>query len=420
MSKTISVGNGAFQGDSNLALQQAVDAAAAAGGGTVEVPAGVYRMRDALHLRSGVQVVGEAGAILRKVPSVSSALTNVLGYGHYEFTVAEPEKFEVGMGVHVTDKGSVGFYDTVGTITHRQGELFFIDRKFNHDYSPTAEGCVTSVFSLIQGYRVHDAGASGLTLDGNPEETVWMNGCRGGGVFLLEAHGVELRDLEITNYRGDGVSFQQCTDIIIRGCHVHHQTGGGLHPGSGSVRYLLEDNNVHDNGGCGVFYCLRTTHSICRNNTLLDNGDVGISIGERDTDHQVCGNTIRGNGGSGVAFRPPRVQSGDRVRLEDNCIGPNCRGEAEHEIVVPDGLRQVLIAGNEIAADKGKALAVGADCGEISFAGNTVNGRAQTPEDIEGQAADNTDADFPDVGPAALPLDGARHLNMETLTPWQA
>ncbi|MGQ9813657.1 MAG: hypothetical protein ACUVR3_00650 [Candidatus Roseilinea sp.] len=88
---------GCYAGLTNQALQRAIDDVAAAGGGVVEVPAGIYRMRDTLHLRSGVRVIGEPGAVLLKEPSVTVPLLDCLGYDHYEFTVTEPDKLQVGM-----------------------------------------------------------------------------------------------------------------------------------------------------------------------------------------------------------------------------------------------------------------------------------------------------------------------------------
>jgi len=423
MALTITIGSKDYEGGDNCVLQRAVDDAAAAGGGVVEIPAGVYTMHDALHLRDSVRIVGEPGTVLLKAPSVSSVLTHALGYGHYEFAVAEPEKFRVGMGVHLTDERSGGFYDTVATIVHRSGDWFFINRKFNHDYAGARQGRVTSVYPLIEGYAARNVSVENLTLDGNPEETVALNGCRGAGVFLLETRRALLQGLEIKNYRGDGISFQQCCDIAVRDCHIHDLSGTGLHPGSGSVRYVMLDNRVHDNEGCGVFYCLRTSHSICRGNVLEYNGRAGISIGERDTDHYICDNTIRDNAGNGVEFRPPHTQSGDRVRLEDNRIGPNCAGDAEHEISIPAGLHQIEIVENAIDPGAGKALAVGDDCSDITFSGNTVSRRAQREDDVAGRrdlVRFTAAAEALAVGPEALPLDGAQHLNIPELPPWEA
>lgn len=423
MSTTITIGSSGYEGNTNAVLQRAVDTVAATGDGAVEIPAGVYMMHDALHLRSGVRVIGEQGTILRKVPSVASAIRDYLGYGFYEFTVAEPEKFEVGMGVQLYDDDAVGFYTTVATIIGRDGDVFYTNRMFHHDYRPPANGEVASLFSLIEGYQIEDAAAMNLTLDGNPEETRVLTGCRGGGVFLLQTHRIQLKNVEVTNYRGDAISFQQSTDITVRSCHLHHNTGGGLHPGSGTVRYVMEENEVHDNGGCGIFYCLRTTHSLCRNNRLHHNAQAGISIGERDTDHLIIDNTIVDNGGPGVEFRQPVMRGGDRVRLERNTIGPNCRGAGQHEITIEENLHDIYIAGNSITHQThgdGKALSVGAGCTGITFANNTICGQPQSPRDIDGCSelvSLELPGTFPEVGPEAATSQSVAHLNLQGLRP---
>ena len=126
--KTVTVGEGKYRGTTHTVLQRAVDEVAAAGGGTVVVAPGVYEMRDALHLRSGVRVVGRPGTVLRKAPSAESPVPAFLGYGHYEIIVAEPDKFPVGTGVHILDSGSGGFYTTVATVIGREGDRLFINR----------------------------------------------------------------------------------------------------------------------------------------------------------------------------------------------------------------------------------------------------------------------------------------------------
>ena len=406
----------------NATIQAAVDAAAAAGGGVVHVPPAVYAMSDALHLRTGVRIVGAPGAVLRKVPSVTSRIEHFLGYGHYEFTVAEPEKFRVGMGVHILDDHAVGFYTTVATIVGREGDWFFLDRMFNHDYHVVHNARVISVHSLIEGYQVADAAAEGLTVDGNlTGELVWLNGCRGGGVFLLQCQRVVLDRLDVHDFRGDGLSFQQCTDITVRRCELHHQAGGGLHPGSGSVRYVLAGNRIHDNGGDGIFYCLRTTHSHCRDNVIERNGGVGISIGERDTNHLVTGNTVRENGGAAIAFRVPVKQSGDEVRVEGNALGPNCRKRDTHEVVIPAGLAGIHVAHNAIFPGKGGAISVAPGVARVSIVNNTIVDRLQQPTDIAGPPtawSGVAPSELPTTAPAALPPSGARHLGLAQLAPW--
>jgi hypothetical protein len=399
-------------------LQQLIDESAHSGE-VVEIPAGLHVLHDSLHLRSGVHLVGHPDAVITRAPSFCSAVSDFLGYGLREIAVAEPEKFRVGMGVFIADDNAGGFYTTVATIVGQAGERFLIDRPLNHDYLPTSNGVVSTLFPLISGIGVEDVVIENLVLDGNPEETRVLNGCRGGGVFLLGAQRVRMQNLEVRDYKGDAISFQQCADIEVRGCHLHRNAGSGLHPGSGSVRYVFEGNNVHHNGGDGLFYCLRTTHSRCENNRFEHNGLAGISVGERDTDHLIRGNTIAHNGGAGIHFRPALRNGADRVRVEENAIGPNGLEKCEAEISVDAGLHEIAIVDNQFHCNAHKALVVAADCSGIFFASNTINGQAQSAEDIGGDAAVSVEAprDFPPVGPEALPPDGARHLGIEVLAP---
>ncbi|MSR64509.1 MAG: right-handed parallel beta-helix repeat-containing protein [Verrucomicrobiae bacterium] len=368
-----------------------------------------------LHMRNGVQVVGDGKAVLLKVPSITSALVDYIGYGHYEFTVAEPDKFKVGMGVLITDKNAGGFYETTATIIGQKGRLFFIDRMLVHDYVPFNEGRVNTLFPLIDGYGARDFSVRGLVLDGNVEETRRLSGCRGGCVFLLNCHNVQLDGIEARHYLGDGISFQQCTDISVTNCYVHDLRGCGLHPGSGSVRYVFRRNRVIKNTNCGLFYCLRTTHSRCEENVIEENGAEGISVGERDTNHAILNNVIRNNGGPGINFRKFVHQGGDDAFIQDNRIEHNCQKEGEHEIVIPDGLHGIWIHRNTITPAKGKALSVGATATDIVFAENTVSGHPQTTTDVVGNTASVKFAlpsgQLP-VGPEAAPEDSARHLHI--------
>jgi len=414
--KAIRVGKGKYVGATSAVLQKAVDDAAAAGGGTVEIPAGTFEMVDALHLRSGVRVVGQgAQTVLRKRPSVSSAIADYLGYGHYEITLEQPDLFEPGMGVLVLDNNAMGFYTTTATLLEREGNAFFIDKMLNHDYDPDQGGRVVSIFPLVAGQWVEDVAVLNLTLDGagDPER---MNGCRGAGVFLLQAHTATVEGVEVVNYNGDAVSFQQCTDVVVRGCRLHHNTGGGIHPGSGSVRYLIAGNHAHDNGGDGIFYCLRTTHSLCEGNRIEGNTGVGISLGERDTDHLIRGNDISGNGGPGVLFRPIHRNGADGIVLEGNRLAGNCRCEGSAEIAVAPGIRDVVLRGNNFAHLKGKAVEVGNGARGICLPGNTVEGRACAREDVAGArecASFSEPASPPCVGPAAACSELTRHLGVE-------
>jgi hypothetical protein len=405
--------------ESGEAIQREIDQCAKSGGGEVRLEPGVYTLRDSFHLRSGVRLTGQEGVVLTRAPSVQSALSIYCGYGLYEIAVQEPERFEIGQGIHVTDDHAGGFYDTVATIIGKEGDRLFLDRMLNHDYHPANNGKVSTLFPLISALDVENGEISNLVLDGYRDGTGYLNGCRGGGVFCLRSRRIRIEGVEVRNFHGDGISFQQCVDVTVKDCHVHHNAGTGLHPGSGSVRYVLENNNIHDNGGCGIYYCLRTTHSRCKGNRIERNGEVGISIGEMDTDHLITENTLIGNRKHGILFRRPGPFGGDRVRIEGNRFEENGVGEEGYSLFLHSHLNDIRIWGNTF--DDASPLYVGPECHRIQFAENRVGNRQQASEDIKGcpeAVSESGDEAFPSLGPAALPSDGARHLGIARLEPW--
>jgi parallel beta-helix repeat protein len=417
---TVGLASANIVGHTNREIQAAVDRVAAHGGGEVRLLAGTYDMEDSLHLRSGVHIVGQGEqTVLRKLPSVSSPIPAYLGYGHFDITVAEPDKFHVGMGVHIHDKDSGGFYDTVGTLTWRDGDRFGINRFLNHDYGPGAEAAATSIFPVISGYNLKGASVENLGIEGNKGENAYLNGCRGGGVFLYQAHDVALRKLFVRNYNGDGISFQQCRGTVVEGCLVEDNTGLGLHPGSGSVGPIMRKNISRHNGGDGVFYCLRVSYSLCEGNTIEDNGGYGISIGGRDTDNLIRGNTIRRNGKAGIYFREgDLVMAGSRQTIERNVLEGDCRQEGTAEIDIQGETRDVHLLDNTLRPERRgdqavSGLLVCPKADRIVFAGNKVEGdgvRAVDNQAAPTAVSTERPAKPLRVGPKHIPKGAAAHL----------
>lgn len=414
------VGADGVVGHTNRDIQAAVDRAAAQGGGEVRIPAGTYDMEDSLHLRSHVKIKGEGEkTILRKLPSVTSRLSSDLGYGHYDVSLAEPDKFHVGMGVHIHDDRSGGFYDTVASLTWQEGDRFGLSRMLNHDYSRRVNAVVTSIYPVISGYHLEGAAVEDLAIDGNKEQNAQLNGCRGGGLFLLQAHNVSLKRLHVKDYNGDGISFQQCRGTVVEDCVLEGMTGLGLHPGSGSVAPVMRRNVCRNNGSDGIFYCLRVSFSLCENNTIENNGGYGISIGGRDTDQWIRRNTIRHNAKPGIFFREGDLaMAGSRNRIEENVVEDNCRKQGSGEIEIQGETREVHLLKNTIrpGARQGKPISgifIGPKADRIVVFDNKIEGDKVTP--VENHAPPSAVIpSAPDkplaVGPEGASKTGAAHL----------
>lgn len=405
-------------------IQALIDHTASQGGGQVVIPPGVYLLHDAIHLRDNIHLDGQGKVTLLKAPSVASPLKRTIGYGHFAFCPVHPEKFHVGMGIAIHDKNSGGFYDTAATITAQDGDWFFIDRMANHDYIHTHDAMVRSLFPMIQAQGVRNASARNITLDGQADQSEKLNGCRGGAVFLIQSHDITLQNLTITNYNGEGISFQQCTDLAITHCDISSVTGNGIHPGSGSVRYVITHNHCHHNDEHGIFYCLRTTHSHCAHNHIQRNGQSGICIGQYDTHHLFEHNTIEHNAGPAILFRKTFDTGGHQTLFEHNTFHANAAKPLPHqaEVVMEEPLEDVHFIQNTFKPRPGvnclwPEKPVGRN---IRFEQNSTPEQATPLPTLPASDDDmSTAALKKHIHPASLALDGARHLNIATLPAWE-
>jgi nitrous oxidase accessory protein NosD len=379
-------------------------------------------MSDSLHLLSGVTVIGAGEkTVLRKAPMARSALSADLGYGHFDVSLAEPDKFRVGMGIHIRDDNSGGFYNTVATLTWREGDRFGTSRMLNHDYSRGRNAVVRSVFPVISGYNVKDARIEQLTIEGNKELNEYIDGCRGGGIFLSQASNVVMRHITVRGYCGDGISFQQTVDTLIEDCLCENNHGHGLHPGSGSVRPVMRRVVCRGNAHDGIFYCLRVSFSLTEDCLIEDNSNHGISVGGRDTDHLIRNNTIRRNGLNGLYFRPSdAAMAGHRCLFQGNVLSENCARDSSGEVFIDGETMDVHILGNSLTAKSysgrpAAGVVVGEKASRIVVHGNRIKPDSATAVAVRG-AKDSVSTKRPSgalpVGPKAAPPKAAWHLSV--------
>jgi parallel beta-helix repeat protein len=322
---TVGKQNTQITGGDNRALQAAVDYIAGLGGGTVQINEGQYIMHDSLHLRANVTVRGEKGkTILRKADGTVCPLALDGDFGEQQFTVEEPAGFEVGFGVAIWDDNAGGFHTTVARITGQNGNTFSIDKPLMTDCMVANKAKAATVFPVISGYNIEGVRVEGLTIDGNKDSNVYLNGCRGAGIFLYRAFGTVIEDCTVRNYNGDGISFQQSNDVIVAGCISENNNYLGIHPGSGSQRPQVRNCLASNNGTDGLFLCWRVRHGSFTNNVLQGNHRFGISIGHKDSDNILSRNVVRLNHRDGVFFRNESLgMAAHRNCLEDNVIENN-------------------------------------------------------------------------------------------------
>jgi hypothetical protein len=342
----VGLSKGDFVGDTNAAIQQAIDAAGAYGGGTVELGPGTYTLLDSVKLRRNVRLVGSGhDTVLRKCDGPASEFAVDADYGESKVTVKNPAGFRVGMGVVVTDNGSGGWVDSIATITLVQGDVLYLDRMLIYDYDGDNGGLIFNAFPLVSGVDVDSVAIESLCVDGNRERNRPINGCIGGGLYLHRARRCCITNCLVRDFAGDGISFQTTQDIKVEGCEVTRVTGLGFHPGTGSARPVIRNCKSHDNGEDGFFLCWRAQEGIFEGNDIWGNGRHGISIGHKDTDNLFVGNKVRGNKAHGVYFREEKpTNAGSRNTFRQNMIEDN----AGHGVCIEGHTTDLLFEENTI------------------------------------------------------------------------
>lgn len=320
---TVTVGNkdADIVGSDQRAIQAAVDYVARLGGGIVRLQAGTWRLRNAVYLQTGVHLIGEGDkSVLIKEPSVTTPLRLDSDWYDQEITLQDANCFRIGDGVCLRATDAKSGVKTVlkRTLTARSGNRFRLDKPLRENLWQMNDATCSTLFPLLSGEYVDDVRIENLTLDGNREHNAELDGNYAGCIFLQDCNRIHIRGVTARNYQGDGISWQICHDVVVENCVSENNKNLALHPGSGSQRPIIRNNDLR---GCdiGVFFCWGVKYGIAENNRIEGNR-IGVSIGHRDTDNLVTANTIRDSKAHGLLFRPERGPSfaGHRNRIESN------------------------------------------------------------------------------------------------------
>ena len=391
-------------------IQAGVDYLAAQGGGTLHILPGIYRLRNAVSLRSGVRILGSGpDSVLMKAPQAKTKLAADSESWEQEVTLADASGFQVGDGVclRVDNVWHQGHFIIRRSLLARSGNRFKLDQPLNDDnFTLKGQANISTLFPLLCGDGIADVVIEGITLDGNKAnqeslEHFWGNFLA--GIWLNRGNRIHIRNVTSRESAADGISWQTSHDALIEDCYCHDNAGFGLHAGSGSQRPLVQRNKLERNY-IGFYFCWGVRYGRLENNVILDSQEFGVHFGHKDTDNIVRGNEIQRSGKVGVIFREVEDDGGlcgeggycpDRNRLEDNHIvdsGP----EDGVGIDVQGGTDAITISHNYLRETrqplKRIGVRIGAQARNVQLDENQIEGFALNVSDLRRRSAKGFDS----------------------------
>jgi hypothetical protein len=381
--KIITVGgaNADVQGFTSGAIQIALDAIKTRGGGTVKLNPGVYDIIGPVRIPDNSALIGSGKTtILRKCDGFRTSYTIDADWGMQKASVKDVSGFKIGMGIQLFDDDhNQGWDVTTAIITDIKDDVIYFDNRTVYDYIAEYGGTISNGCSIIEAVGVENVRIADLVVEGNKKTNDYINGCRGGGVYIHKSKDCLVENVTVNEFNGDSFSWQITERITVRDCEVSNGDGLGFHPGTGSDRSIVENCISHHNKGDGIFLCWRVQNSIFRNNISYSNGDNGISIGHKDTDNIFENNHIYENANQGVLFRDENEEnSGHRNTFTNNIIENNGMKQEASGFRIGGVTHDITITNNTIRStgkgNQSTAIFVGANSSKITTTGNKISG----------------------------------------------
>ena len=368
-------------GFTSEAIQIALDAIKSRGGGIVKLNPGVYNITGPVRLSDNTSLVGSGEkTILRKCDGFKTSFIIDADWGMLKAVVKDASGFKKGMGIQLyDDEHDDGWDVTTAKITDIQGNVIYFDNNTVNDYVASLNGTVTNSCSIIEAVEAENVKIADLAIEGNKATNSYINGCRGGGVYIHKSKNCLVENVRINEFNGDTFSWQITENITVRGCEASNGDGLGFHPGTGSDHSTVENCVSHNNRGDGIFLCWRVQNGIFRNNKVYANGDNGISIGHKDTDNIFENNHVYENSNHGVFFRNENEQnSGHRNTFTNNIIENNGTEKESAGFYIGGETHDIKITNNTIRStgkgNQATAIVAGRKSSNVTSTGNTISG----------------------------------------------
>jgi len=350
LSKTVNAAKFRKRSSATAGIQEAVDALPPEGG-TVFIPAGIYRIARAIHLRSGVQLKGEGEhtVIARRDPCLQIPLAVSAKTGDRQVTVKDASGFKVGSELCIRSAESHGWWCTHPIITSIKGNVIHLDRELTHDYLVEQEAFALNFFPAIYADECEKIRIEDLTIDGRMDKREgFSNEFTVSAIHFRDVRDALIARVHVKRYPGDGFSVQMGDNVTVTECLSEYNLGHGFHPGTGITSGSWTNNVGRYNGWDGLFFCHRVRHTLVSGNRFHDNGWSGIGklgIGGEGGDRYnvISGNFCYNNGRCGIEMS----RGGNNVVVNNVCENNSRQEPGRWPGILVEDTFSSIISGNK-------------------------------------------------------------------------
>lgn len=314
--------------DDRSAIQSALDAASASGGGVVHLPAGTYLIKAPLFIGANttLQGAGMGVSTITKPATVKTLLTANASATATSVTVTDSTGFVAGGAIHLSDTTSYEWLSTQGRITNVAGNVITFTND-EHLGRTGLDGALQTArsaaaytsFPLLRNYASGDTNIAvrDLTFNSNknasdPQPTsASVNGVCDFTLSTIHWVGVKYSRVEncellnapcdaYSDQAQDGTGVTPAANLVvvakntIRACKIRDAARHGVHLGTCLDGGWVIDNEITSPGWYGYFYCAFCTNTVARGNLIKDCGSGFAGIDDRDSGNVIADNVIVG------------------------------------------------------------------------------------------------------------------------------
>ncbi|NGX56909.1 MAG: hypothetical protein K1060chlam5_01162 [Candidatus Anoxychlamydiales bacterium] len=296
-------------------IQKAIDLEYAKKGGVVLLPEGIYELRNAVYLKSGVQLVGKGKkTILKKCPLYSTPVIADLLKTSHKIFVEDGYVFKVGDGVSIVSETLQTERIIVTEILDIAANIILLKDDIPCDVSFFTQPIVYCSFPCIYCKDSENITIRDLVIDGSRQDNPVIDSWWDSGIGIRDSSNVDILNVSIIDSPGDGISLNNAHRVKIDNTLIDSSARLGVHVGGGSKYTYICNSRILNSGQAnftnidGLYLCFDALLGLYENNVIKNNRGAGLSIGHGDSGN-IFLNNISTNNNIGLFFREDTIET---------------------------------------------------------------------------------------------------------------